>query len=317
MGTFAQWQRTIDKGEVRRVTYVCGPQRALVHDVVAVTRKLIAPGELDQHTASGTDKDLWPQAFQHAMVAGGNRLLLIRDAEKISNWAPFTRWITGLRQLPGVHLLFVSNDDDVPRGPGGKRAAAAPHIEAMKPPRGYVVRCTEPAEDDAVAWVRARSPLDDNTARHLLSRVGGDLTAAAAVCAKLAVFGDVTVSTTVVDELVAARPGDDFVDSLLAGKKHDAFALIGQLGERDQLKVLGLLDQRLDMLTLLWESQAHNRYGGPVAGVNPFLVRRYTPMAKDYQPQRCAQRRQVLAVIDDAVRSGARDGIWEVLVALW
>lgn len=316
MGTFAQWRRNVDKGEARRVTYVCGPQRALVADVVEVTRNLINPGDLDMQSTSGTDKELWAKAFQHTMIAGANRLLVVRDAEKITAWEPFTLWMAGTRALPGVYLLFVSNDDDVPRG-AGKRSPAKAHIEAMKPPRGYVVRCTDLAEDDAVAWVRARSPLGDTVARHLLTRVGGNLTAAAAVCGKLAVFGQVEVSTAIVDQLVAARPADDFADSLLAGRKTDALALVGQLGDRDALKLVGLLDQRLDMLTLLWDSQAHGRYGGQVTGVNPFLVRRYTPLAKDYHPQRCAHRRQVLAVVDDAVRNGARDGIWEVLVALW
>lgn len=315
MGSFPQWTRALQKDGPRRITYVCGPQRALVRDVTDTTRKLIDPGPLDLHFASGADKNLWAVAFQHVMEPGARRLIVISDAEKISNWAPFSSWVAQGRALPGVHLLFVSNDDDLPRTGTGRRTTAKAHIELMKPPRGYVVRCTDLAEDDAVDWVKARSPLDTAVARHLLTRVGGDLAAAGAVCAKLHAFGPVTVAAGVIDQLVAARPGEDFVDSLLALNKRDAFAQIPAI--TDHGKTLGLLDSRLDVLAQLWAAQAASRYVSAVPGVNPFLVRRYLPMAKDYQPQRCAYRRQALAVVDNALRTGIRDGAWEVLVALW
>ncbi len=317
MATYTQWRRAVDKNETRRVTYVCGPQRVLVDDVADTTRALVGAGVLDTDSTTGTDRERWAKAFQHPMTPGGNRLLVVRDAEKITSWAPFSSWIAGLRTLPGVYLLFVSGEDDLPRTGSSKRAPVKEHIEAMRPPRGHVVRCTELSEDDAVAWVKARSPLDDSTARHLLTRVAGHLGDAAAVCAKLSVFGPVQVSPAIVDQLVEARPADDFADSLLAGDKAAALAHIPALSDTDLTKLVALLDQRLDLFTQLWEAQAQGRYGRAVTGVNPYLVRKYTPLVKHYQPHRRARCRQVLAVVDDAVRSGSRSGVWEVLVALW
>lgn len=318
MGTYSMWRTHADQGVTRRVTYVCGDQRALVEDVVATVRRQVAASELDSISTTGADRELWALAHQHPMVAGAARLIVVRDAEKVSNWAPLPGWLANTRQLPGVHLLFVSGAADLPREKGpGKRAPTQPHIEAMKPPRGFVVKCSALSEKDAIAWVRSRSYLDEHAARHLLTRVGGNLSAAGAVCAKVVVFGDVAVTTTIIDQLTRAIPADTFVDSLLTGNKNDAFTCIADIDAREYSKVVGLLDSRLDLLTLLWESQAGGRYGQAVPGVNPFLVRHYTPIAKHYEPRRCAYSRQVLAVVDDALRSGARDGVWEALVALW
>lgn len=251
-------------------------------------------------------------------MTDGNRLVVIRDAEKISNWAPLTGWLAyGRRQLPRNHLLLISNDADLPREPGGRRAAAATFIDAMKPPKGYVVKCSALNHDDAVAWVRERSTLDARTAEHLLTRTGGNLSAAADLCAKLALFGEVTVSTAVVDQLVGAQPATDFTDSLLAGDKPAAFSLIPEVADRDCARVTGLLDSRLDLLAKLWQSHSHGHYGQAVPGVSPFLVRQYTAIAKHYPPERCGYDRTVLAVVEHAFREGAREGIWETLVALW
>lgn len=317
MGNYASWRAHADKQERRRITYVCGDQRALVDDVVSTTRRMVGAGPLDYESTTGTDPGLWAKTHQHPMAPGGNRLVVIRDAEKITSWEPLTIWVTQRRTLPGVHLIFVSNDADLPRQNTAKRAAAADHIEAMKPPRGYVVRCSSVSAADALAWVIARSTMDERTARHLLTRVGGDLTAAGAVCAKLRVFGDVDVTTTIIDNLVDKIPGDTFVELLLAGHKSDAFASISDIPDREAGKVIGLLDSRLDLLAKLWDAQAQGRYGQQIHGINPFLIRQYTPIAKHYEPARCAHSRQVLAVVDDALRQGARAGVWETLVALW
>lgn len=317
MGSFAQFAAA---GEVRRVTWVCGDQRVLVEETVDTIRTQLAPADIDYVTLShqpAFDRQVWSAANQYPLNPGANRLVLVRDAEKLTRWEQLELWMGRTRQLPGVYLVFVSNETDLPYVmTGGKKDGLKPHVAAIKAPRGHVVRCTMPNEVDAVAWVRRRARLDDETARHLLTRSGGNLAAVSAVCAKLALF-DGNAGRSTIDALCQERPVESFVDCLLAVDKKAALRCIADLLEADYAKTISLLDSRLDMLQVLNKVQAAGQGFRDVPSINPYLVRQYMPIAKHYDGRRCVYRRRVLAVIDDALRSGAREGVWEALVALW
>lgn len=310
----------MDGGEVRRVTWVCGDQRVLVEEVVDTIRRLLAPSALDYiplYASESAEGHIWAEANQYPLNPGSNRLVLVRQAEKLTRWDRLQSWMTRTRQLPGVYLLLVSNETDLPYATaGGKRAGLKPHIAAIKAPRGSLVKCSMPNEADALAWVQRRSQLDDAAARHLLTRCGGDLATAAAVCAKLAVFGG-RASTATIDAMCTERPAASFVDSLLALNKKQALLAVPDLAEREAAMLIGLLDSRLDLLQALHRIHNSGQSLRDLNGINPFLARQYLPIARHYEPSRCVYRRRVLAVIDDALRSGARDAVWEALVALW
>jgi DNA polymerase III delta subunit len=257
---------------------------------------------LNYQSFTAPDPDIWAAANQYPLSVGATRLIVIRNADTITRWEALTQWMDRTRQLPGVYLLFVADD--------------LPARDLIKAPRGSLVKCTMPGEADALAWVRRRAELDETTARYLLERVGGDLDAAAGVCAKLALF-DGRAGTATVNALAAEQPGADFADTLLQQNRRQALLSASRLGEPEYGKVIALLDSRLDLLAGLHRAQIAGRTWREITGVNPYLVRRYLPLARHYDPTRCAYRRRVLAVVDDAVRSGARIGVWEALVALW
>lgn len=263
------------------------------------------------------ERDIWSEAAQYPLDVGSNKLVLIRNAEKLSQWDRLQSWMGYTRQLPGVYLVFVSNEIDLPHiTANGKKAGLKPHLAMIRAPRGSIVKCSTPNESDALSWIQRRSSLDDATARHLLVRTGGDFVDISAVCRKLALFGGRANSSTI-DAMCTERPGAGFVDNLLAINKKKALLAIPGLIERENNMMIGLLDSRLDLLQAL--HHVHNS-GQPlreVMGINPYLARQYLPLARHYEPARCTYRRRVLAVVDDALRQGARDAVWEALVALW
>lgn len=254
------------------------------------------------------ERDIWAQVNQFPLSPSGNRLVLIRSAQKLTRWDQLARWLTGTRQLARVYLLFVSDEHDT-------ATKTHPHLEMFKAPRGSLVRCTRPAEADALAWVQRRANLDDATARHLLTRTGGNLGVAAHVCAKLALF-DGRAGATTIDLLVAETPATDFSDTLIALDRKRALLRIPDL-PHEHNKLIALLDSRLDLLQALHRVQIAGRTWRDATGINPYLARNYLPYARHYDPKSCAHRRRVLAVVDDALRSGARVGVFEALVALW
>lgn len=87
MGTYRQWRVHADRGEVKRVTWVCGPERLLVEEVVDTTRRQIAASDMDYVTISCVPsaenkepvKDMWDAASQYPLVPGANRLILCRS----------------------------------------------------------------------------------------------------------------------------------------------------------------------------------------------------------------------------------------------
>lgn len=319
MATFSQWRAAVDAGDLRRVTWVAGDQTVLVEEVIDTTRDLLKVSDLDYVSLSATstfDRDVWAEANQFPLVAGSNRMILIRDAEKLNHWEQLTLWLTRTRALPGVYLVFVSNEPDLPMTGSGNKRTLKPHVAQLRAPRGFVVRCTMPGEADALAWICRRGRLDEALARHLLTRTGGNLAAAAAVCTKLSLFPQ-AAGTAAVDALVAETPAADFTDNLIALDKRRALLTVGGLGYDDYFKVIALLDSRLDLLHKLHRMQNAGQNWRDVTGINPFLQRQYLPHARHYDQAACTRRRRVLAVLDDAVRSGARDAIPESLVALW
>jgi hypothetical protein len=311
VGSFSQWRRSADSGEIRRVTYVCGAERVLVEEVVDSIRTGLDVSALDRVTfTAGTDpdRDIWAAAHQYPLTPGARRLVCVRAAEKIRYWQPLPGWLAATRQLPGVYLLFVSGDDS---------PAPGVPVEAVKAPRGHLVRCAAPNEADAVAWVRRRAPaLDDTTAGYLLTRTGGDLAAAATACTKISLFDGVP-GTQVVDQLCAQVPAASFVESLLTLRKPDALRAAAVMAPEEYGRALATLDQRLDAMAVLWRAVRAGHTAREVASVPTFLVRQLAPHAKHYDPARCAYRRKALAVVEDAHRGGARTGVLEALVALW
>lgn len=315
MATYAAWRAGADKGDHRRLTWVCGDQSVLVDEVVAATRAAVNPGPLDRHvyTAGGDpDRIIWARAHQHPLTPGAPVLITVRRAEKIGNWAPLHQWATAMRLLPGVHLLLVSDTDDFPRTGAG----LAPHLELIKT-KGRIVRCARPNEADLLAWLLRRAPaLEVSTARHLLARTGGDLSEAADTCTKLAVLPGIP-SSAVIDVLAVRQSSDSLADALARCDKPAALLAARQLGERDVIAAITALATRLDLLAALWQAARAGLAAREVTGHPAYLVHTWLPHAKHYDPKRCAHRLQVLAVCDDAARSGARTGLAEALIALW
>lgn len=256
------------------------------------------------------DRDVWAAAGQYPIDPTRNRLVVVRDAERIRHWEPLIEWLAAARRIPTVHLVFVSNLPDF----GTDRKTPA-HVDAIKA-RGHIVRCAMPNETDALAWVQRRANLDDETARHLITRTGGNLALAASVCAKVSLF-DGQAGPRTINQLCAEVPADSFVESLLLLNKRAALYAVESLRPNDYGKIIGLLDSRLDLLSVLHRAVRAGYSSREVQGYPLFLIKQFMPVAKHYDPQRCLYSRRVLAVVDDAHRDGARDGLMSSLVALW
>ncbi len=304
--TYAQWRASADKAEARRCIYLCGPETALRQEVIETTISIVNPSHLDyvsvdaDHAATA---DIWADANAYPLTPNASRLVVVRNAQNLRDWTPLESWLNTVRRRPSTYLLFVSEDAEVPD---------APHITLLrKRSHGQVVRCTRPNPTDLTAWVRRRAGLDVEMATRLLDNVHWNVADAADACRKLALFGGNPGPATV-DAVCNPGPGN-LVEFLLADEKVQALGAVHQLDQA----ALGLLAARVDLLGRMW---AYAKAGVPareIRDVPPFILVRYMQLVSRWNPKRCDHARRVLAVVEDAYRSGARDAIGEALVALW
>lgn len=331
MSTFSQWRKSLEKNpDPRQITWLCGNERILVDDVVEHIKARLSPEPWNyKPMVAGEDSErlIWTEADQYPMGATP-RLLIIRNAEKLKDWEKFESWIKARTHNPNTYLILVSNEERIPRTEltpeerrrGGK-AEVLPHIAAIGT-KGHVIECrpyTNATAKHAIVWVQNKVRMREGIAAHLLNRANGDLRIVRDVCTKLAVFPDeITLST--INGMMMERPRDNFSDALLALDKRTALLALRDLQTADYSMTLGYLDARLDLAGTIHDMQVEHRPQTEIVkavGSQGFLVKDIIGIAKHYDAKRRLTIRKMLALADEALRSGNTDGVLEAVVAFW
>lgn len=317
---YRQWRRHADKGQLTRVTWCCGSEPVLREDVVNVVRAQIAPSTRDdlrfdlRDSVTRVDdaRRMWETLHQYPVDQDAARLIQVRGAERLTSWSTLTSWLQApARQLPRTHLLLVSGQPDPP--------PAVVDLHSTRRGQMLVVRCGTPRASDLVWWVRDLVTMDESVAEHLARRLRGNLAALSDVCATLRLYNGSPTKQTV-DALCAEQPATSFVERVLSLQRPLAIRAADDVPAAEYRAVVGLLASRLGVLEKLHHAvraELSRREIAALDGVPYFLADQYLPVAQHYSPERCARRRALLAVVDDALARGARDGVLEALVALW
>ena len=184
---------------------------------------------------------------------------------------------------------------------------------------GQLVRCVLSAQGDQIAWVQSQLPgLAATVAWRIIDLTGADLALAASVCAQLALWPPGERTEAAVAALTVREPSQAFTEALVLGSKDQALLAIP--GEAETGMVLGQLGSLLDYLAQLYSAslqQLGMRDTVTRLGVPQVVAARYRATATGYSPDRVLSCRQLLAEADSAWRSGVREGVAEVVCALW
>jgi DNA polymerase III delta subunit len=312
IATFLQWHKRHADGELKRAYYLYGPDRVLVEEVVDAVRDAVAPSDLDRLTFSaGSDKDIdvWTAVNQYPLEGRAKKLVVVREAEKMKDWSTFETWLMS-RSMPNTHVVFVSDEETVD--------TSQPHIERIKK-TGRLVKCGPLNEEDTVTYLQLHGSIDRHTAMYLVERVGGKLWAAAE-CMKKAAFFNTEVTVPIIDAISIPSPGVEFTDELLAIRKRSALAVVESVPLEDYPHIVGRLDYDLEILAKIHRAA---RYDATVPGVIKStkvpgnLVKKFLPSARYYDRDRVRECVRTLNFVDARVQRGVREGVLEVLVALW
>ena len=318
MSTFSQWQRA--GCPAKRVTWVCGPEQALVSDVIgSICDSLPDVTPAVYFAGNDSELDIW-SACGVIPPQGVERLVVVHEAQKLRRPGELVPLVKAGREAAGVTLLFVSGEDDFTRVSTSEgKGALAPHLAAIRDARhGQLIRCTPPKDDDLLDWVARQWPgLGRNAAYRLLELASWDLAAARGAGAKARACG--LLAEKYIPVLCEPPPGGQFAELLIKGDRPGALAA-ARTGQVPPGPAIGLLDSWLGVLAAIREgqhSQLEDRDIAGKLGVPRFLIGKYRNVAHEYGPARVRHCRELLATLDVAWRTGASRGVAEVLAASW
>lgn len=304
---------------MRRIAWVCGPEPALVRQVVEAYRAgYPADGIWALSAAEETSRDVRDELMSEPGLSA--RLIIVHSAEKLADAVLMTMLAEGGPE--GGCVLFVSAEDDFTRIESDGKKVLAPHLAVLQAHRhGQLIRCCAPGRrEDQVAMVASWWPgAGLNLGHEVLTLCGGSLTRAWEACDK-AVRAHLPPVARSVQMVCLPEPGDSFADALIAGNKAGALAAARAARRTEVGAGLGLLASRLSMLAAIADALRTGAEVSDLPGrtrIDRYLLHLLTPHAAAYGADRVARCREVLAMAESAWRAGADTGVAEIVISLW
>lgn len=316
---FNQWRNYAAKNDVSKITYCCGDQPVLVELVAHDIKNILQVPVTDYVSVDASQSaDFWELASQYPLNPESNRLTVVQNADRIDSWSNIADWLSNSRNNPKNYLLFLSNQSDAPGVyVKGKKVSYAEHIDLIRT-KGKFIKCSMPNDEDLVKWAREYG-LTQASAEFLMERTSGDTALMYDVLQKVHVWNG-SPSPKALSLLCDEQALDSFADYLILRDKANAFLALKSMSDEDKSKIISRLDYRLDTVMQVGRCLRRRMYDNDIAantGIKLFLIKRVKPVAKDYDEKKIKYCRQLLAMIDGAVRDGAKVGTWETLITLW
>lgn len=315
--TFSQWNR---KRALKPVTWLCGPEAALVSEVLDAYREgtqELPKVSLEAGAGLG-DREIWDYIL--SSPPDGGRRIFVYQAERLRNLDNITLLTQAGWEL--ALTVFISGEEDFTRVEDGQRKVLAPPLAAIQASRlGQLIRCCAPArEEDLMGVVASWWPgAGANVAHQVMSLCHGDLLLAREACGKARLAG-LEPNYENADLVCQAVPSRSFTDALVSGERAQAMACVTQVRGLDIGKTLGMLSFRLDTLAAVSAGLSRGKDIAELSvklKVDRYLLRTYIALAPSYPSSRIRKCRELVAVAETSWQAGASAGILETVVALW
>lgn len=316
---FNQWKGYAAKGEVGRITYICGDQPALVELVLDDIKNILQVPITDfVNLDANQGVNIWDAASQYGLDPNANRLTVVRNAEYVQDWHLLTPWLGQTRANPKNYIVFIDGNSDAPSVyDKGKRTGYEDHIELIRA-KGKLVKCSMPNDEDLVKWAQSYG-LSKPSADFLVERTSGSTEGMLDVLRKVHIWNG-SPNAKALALLCEEQALDAFEDYLILKDKKSAYLALANMSDDERARVIIRLDRRLDMLMEISKHVRRRMFAGDIAattGIKIFLIKRFTPVVRDYDDKKVKYCRQLLAMVDGAIRDGVKTGAWETLIALW
>jgi len=310
MATYSQWK---ESKKVSQVTWIYGTEIVLKEEILEDLKILIGASSFDyesHHASSLTEASIWLSCKQRSIGEDAPRVVLIRQADSLTDWFELEEWLTDWKKvLPNTYLVFMATDD--------------PPISSLRAPKAVLIKCNSLNKEDMIVWVKRNSGLSDSSAKILIEYCNGNLEDMANLCRVVSAVSDVESNVTLTSHFLASitdETASSFVDALVTLDKPRALSSIFYLTSEDKYKIISLLDIKLTQifkLKTLLNKKLSLKEIAATSGIPFNVIKELLPSLKLYNDTRIAQCRKFLSLVDSYQQSGIETGILEALVASW
>ena len=316
---FNQWKGYAAKSDVAKVTYICGSEDILVELVIKDIMNILNPPITDFIKISAKEtSDVWELASQYPLDPDANRLVIIRDAETITDWEGLYGWVANSRNNPKNHIVFVAAINDATSTfDKGKRTGYVEHIDYIRN-KGKFIKCSTPSDDDIITWAQSYG-LSKASAQYLIERTSANISSMLNVLRKVRIWNG-SPSPKALELLCDQQFTQSFSQYLIERNKVAALEVAKNMSEDSKIRALTELDYNLTYLFEIGICTRKRMYDSDIAtstGIKIFIVKKLRPVVKDYDERKIKYCRQLLAMTDSALRDGAKAGVMEGLISLW
>ena len=307
MANFLQWYQR--RNSVYCLYYVCGEEICLQEVVIQTIRETVRPGVLDYYTHDGSDKIADIMDTLTRELAGDNKLVVIRNGQKVKKFDRIVKWAEQVRQFTETCLVVQTNEVKVVT----KDARYRPFVEL-----GLFVECKALSKTKLYEWLTTFAEMTPDAFTLLLESCGWELSKVINETRKLRYLDRIVG----VEDIVALCPrtyDERFVEQILAGDKIKAKHALRLLGPEDKSKIVGMLDYKLNLLlqlALLRRQGLHLKEAVHRLGISFFVAKIHWDLCQTMTISAIRKRLSLLVNVDTRVRAG-QNGALAVLLALW
>lgn len=329
MSTYMQFLRSWEKNpKMKNVNWIGGTESILTEDIIWRMKNHLDLRDWSTHTyilGEVKEEEAIDALFQKPFEAE-DRLIVIRNSEKISKYDFLDKFIASRKKNPNTFVVLVSNEEraektkltDEQRS-DGEKPEYVPHIRKIVK-HGRMIECRPFSEGRyAVTWLQSRTDINDALARHIVARANGQTRLIRDASVKLGAIPEYR-NAQVVNELLAEQPSDGLDDALMALDKRSALQSLESLSEDQVGKVLYRLSRALDRAGWVHDLQAQRKTPAQIAlalGERSYMLKSVMEVSKYYTPKRRIATRMILDKAISAYEDGSREGVLESVIAVW
>lgn len=316
-----EFANRITKGEIPTLVSFIGEELFWAEEGMrAVEKRLFAPGEETFGKVVRSAHGLEPQDMVVEMATsaffGGNRLLILKDIEKVTA-ALEEGILKGLGQLAdGTHMIIQGEKLDKRRSFGKALVEKFMMVECL-PMKPYQ------AQEWAVQEGRRQGiALEPKIARLLVERKGVAPGLLRGELEKIALYmdGNPRISQEEWEALIGGSTETDIfglLDGVAQGQTGRALTLLEQLlrmGE-PEMRILYMIGKQLHQL--VWAAQLQTCGGNAKMlqqelGCHPYVAEKTWDQAKSFSLPRLAQAVERIAQGEQNIKTGRREPKWEL-----
>lgn len=301
IANYNQWLQRYP--ENKRLMYICGKEKILVNEVYKRELESRTFNDWDFVIMNGTDK---VADIDAALNQFGDRLIVIKDADKINDWDFVIEW-TKSRYMRNTSLICVGNEVK----PQTKESKYRPFIE-----KGRFVECRSLNQDQILEMISHRGNFSSGAINALYEVCSGEVSKILNEINKFNYLDGEITKNLVLSHVV--NEDSNFIHALF--EKGNTLQVAKSINDKNLPLIIGTIEYNLTSMLLIIRhrnKQLNFRELAEITNIPVFLVGKFFHWSKGITQETIFKRLKLLANLDVSYRKGNIVGAIERFLIMW